>query len=77
MPIGAYDPWITNHCTPEQAVTMADAAGARLFVPVHHRSFLLSREPVHEPIARAMKMLDAERGRLGLKDIGETLVVQS
>ena len=77
MPIGAYDPWITNHCTPGQAVTMADVAGARLFVPVHHRSFLLSREPVHEPIARAMKMLDAERGRLGPKDIGETLVVQS
>ncbi len=37
MPIGAYNPWIANHCTPEQAVTMADAAGARLFVPVHHR----------------------------------------
>ena len=29
MPIGAYDPWIRNHCTPEQAVMMADAAGAR------------------------------------------------
>ena len=29
MPVGAYDPWIRNHCTPEQAVAMADAAGAR------------------------------------------------
>lgn len=75
MPIGAYDPWIANHCTPEQAVTMADAAGARLFVPVHHQSFALSREPVTEPIARTVKMLEAERGRLGLRDIGETLVV--
>lgn len=75
MPIGAYDPWITNHCTPEQAVTMADAAGARLFVPVHHRSFSLSREPVDEPIARAEQMLRSERGRLGLREIGETLVV--
>jgi hypothetical protein len=44
MPIGAYDPWIRNHCTPEQAVTMADAAGARLFVRV--QTFELSREPV-------------------------------
>jgi L-ascorbate metabolism protein UlaG (beta-lactamase superfamily) len=43
MPIGAYDPWIRNHCTPEQAIAMADAAGARLFVPVHHQSFQLSR----------------------------------
>src|SRR5262245_42883220 len=32
MPIGAYDPFIRNHCTPEQSVAMADAAGARLFV---------------------------------------------
>ena len=77
MPIGAYDPWITNHCTPEQAVTMADAAGARLFVPVHHRSFALSREPVNEPIERAERMLRAERGRLGLREIGQTLVVRS
>lgn len=75
MPIGAYDPWIANHCTPEQAVAMADAAAARLFVPVHHQSFALSREPVDEPIARTHRMLDAERGRLGLSAIGETLVV--
>ena len=52
MPIGAYDPWIHNHCTPEQGVAMAHAAGARLFVPVHHQSFASSREPYHEPIER-------------------------
>jgi L-ascorbate metabolism protein UlaG (beta-lactamase superfamily) len=75
MPIGAYDPWIRNHCTPEQAITMADAAGARLFVPVHHQSFSLGREPVDEPIARAERMLAAEQGRLGVREIGQTLVV--
>jgi L-ascorbate metabolism protein UlaG (beta-lactamase superfamily) len=64
MPIGAYDPFIANHCTPEQAVTMADAAGARLFVPVHHQTFRLSHEPFDEPIARADAALAAERGRL-------------
>ena len=62
MPIGAYNPWITNHCTPEQAVAMADAAGARLFVPVHHQSFSLSREPVREPIERAERMLRRRAG---------------
>ena len=77
MPIGAYNPWIGNHCTPEQAVAMADAAGARLFVPVHHQSFSLSREPVREPIERAERMLHAEQGRLGLREIGETLVVSA
>ena len=75
MPIGAYNPWITNHCTPEQAVTMADAAGARLFVPVHHQSFSLSREPVHEPIERTRQMLEAERDRLALSEIGQTIVL--
>src|SRR5438874_2046970 len=28
MSIGAYDPWIRSHATPEQAIAMADAAGA-------------------------------------------------
>jgi L-ascorbate metabolism protein UlaG (beta-lactamase superfamily) len=76
MPIGAYDPWIRNHCTPEQAVTMADAAGARLFVPVHHQSFQLSREPVHEPIERTQTALREERDRLAVREIGETVVIR-
>jgi L-ascorbate metabolism protein UlaG (beta-lactamase superfamily) len=75
MPIGAYDPWIRNHCTPEQAVTMADAAGARLFVPVHHQSFQLSREPFHEPIERAQAALAKEADRLAIREIGQTVVV--
>ena len=77
MPIGAYDPWIRNHCTPEQAVTMADAAGARLFVPVHHQSFQLSREPFLEPIERAEAALAKEAGRLVVRRIGETVTIRS
>lgn len=76
MPIGAYDPWIRNHCTPEQAVAMADAAGARLFVPVHHQSFQLSREPFREPIERAQNALRAEHDRLGLREIGQTVAIK-
>jgi L-ascorbate metabolism protein UlaG (beta-lactamase superfamily) len=76
MPIGAYDPWIRNHCTPEQAIRMADAAGARLFVPVHHQSFALSREPFHEPIERAEAALAHERDRLALRAIGETVFLR-
>jgi L-ascorbate metabolism protein UlaG (beta-lactamase superfamily) len=75
MPIGAYDPWIWNHCTPEQAVTMATAAGARLLVPVHHQSFELSREPFMEPIERVQEALLTERDRLALRQIGETVVI--
>ena len=77
MPIGAYDPWIWNHCTPEQAVTMADAAGARLFVPVHHQTFRLSRERAHEPIERAEAALAREADRLAVREIGDTAVIAS
>ena len=75
MPIGAYDPWIRNHCTPEEAIVMADAAGARLFVPVHHQSFQLSREPVYEPIERAQAALAHEDDRLALRELGETALL--
>ena len=72
MPIGAYDPYIHNHCTPEQSVAMADAAGARLFVPVHHKSFQLSREPFDQPIERTEAMLAAEADRLAVRNVGDT-----
>jgi L-ascorbate metabolism protein UlaG (beta-lactamase superfamily) len=75
MPIGAYDPWIWNHCTPEQAVAMADAAGARLFIPVHHQTFRLSRESHREPIERAEAALAAEQGRLAIREVGQTVVI--
>ena len=75
MPIGAYNPWIHNHCTPEQAVTMADAAGARLIVPVHHQSFRLSSEPFMEPIERIQEALSKESDRLAMTAIGQTIVV--
>ncbi|PYK18960.1 MAG: hypothetical protein DME56_11720, partial [Verrucomicrobia bacterium] len=44
MSISAYNPWIQSHCTPEQAVQMANAAGARFIMPVHHQTFRLSFE---------------------------------
>ena len=75
MPIGAYDPWVWNHCTPEQAVAMADGAGARLFVPVHHQTFELSREPLLEPIERVREALAKEAGRLTIWEPGQTAVI--
>lgn len=77
MPIGAYNPWINNHCTPEQAVSMANAAGARHVLPVHHQSFRLSREPVGEPIERIDAALRQEQGRIGWREIGETFAFRS
>jgi L-ascorbate metabolism protein UlaG (beta-lactamase superfamily) len=75
MPIGAYDPYIHNHCTPEQAVAMADAAGARLFAPIHHKTFRLSEEGFNEPIERAEAALATEPERLAVREIGDTIVL--
>jgi hypothetical protein len=56
---------------------MADAADARLIVPVHHQSFRLSNEPFMEPIERIQEALVKEHDRLGLRKIGETVVIRS
>ncbi|HEU5125280.1 MAG TPA: MBL fold metallo-hydrolase [Verrucomicrobiae bacterium] len=77
MPIGAYDPWIRNHCNPEQAVELANAAGARYLVPVHHQTFRLSHEPMNEPIERFAAALQNEPERIALRQIGETFVCPS
>lgn len=61
MPIGAYNPWIRYHCTPEQACQMGNDAGADRFVPVHHQTFQLSREPLLEPIERFHAAAGADR----------------
>ena len=75
MPIGAYDPWIRAHCSPEQAVAMADAAGARYFVPIHHETFKLSAEPMNEPATRLRAALADEPERLLAVSVGETFRV--
>jgi len=68
MPIGAYNPWIRAHCTPEQAVRMADDVGADFILPVHHRTFALSSEPVSEPMERLLSA--AGEDRVCLREIG-------
>jgi len=75
MPIGAYDPWIRAHCSPEQAVTMARAAGARCFVPIHHETFRLSSEAMDEPAARLQRALNGEPPELLAVSVGETFRV--
>jgi L-ascorbate metabolism protein UlaG (beta-lactamase superfamily) len=75
MSIGAYNPWIHSHCTPEQAVEMATAAGAQFIMPVHHQTFRLSFEPMREPIERFQAALSETPERIALREIGETFVL--
>jgi L-ascorbate metabolism protein UlaG (beta-lactamase superfamily) len=75
MPISAYNPWIQSHGTPEQAVEMANAAGAHFIVPVHHQTFRLSFEPLKEPIERFEAALSETPERIALREIGQTFVL--
>ncbi len=70
MPIGAYDPWIRFHCTPEQAWRMANDAGAEIVLPVHHQTFELSREPFREPIERLHHAAGSGTDRIAWAEIG-------
>ncbi len=71
MPIGAYQPRIHHHCTPEQAWQMGEDAGAEHFLPVHHRTFRLGREPVNEPIERFYEFAGNRSRRIVISNIGE------
>jgi len=71
MPVGAYDPWIHYHCTPEQAWHMAGDAGFEFFLPVHHQTFRLSREPYTEPIERVYAAAGRRTDRVAVSAIGQ------
>jgi L-ascorbate metabolism protein UlaG (beta-lactamase superfamily) len=77
LPIGAYDPWIANHASPEQAWAMFKALGAEYVLPVHHSTFRLSREPVDEPIRRFLAAAGNERWRVVASEIGATATIQA
>ena len=55
LPIGAYEPrwWLRDvHTDPEDAVRAYEDLGARAMAPMHWATFLLSAEPVLEPLTR-------------------------
>jgi L-ascorbate metabolism protein UlaG (beta-lactamase superfamily) len=73
MPIGAYDPWILAHCSPEEAVRMANDARAKYFLPMHFSTFAFGREGMHEPLERMEASV--EPARIGWRRVGETFVL--
>ncbi len=72
MPIGAYDPWIRNHCNPEQAVDMAGQLGAEAVLPIHWGTFIQSDEARYEPIRRFTAAMKNKNLTVALTAIGET-----
>jgi L-ascorbate metabolism protein UlaG (beta-lactamase superfamily) len=72
LPIGAYDPYINVHASPEHAWQMSREMGAEFILPIHHSTFRLSREPSGEPIQRMLNAAGRERRRVAVTEIGET-----
>ncbi len=77
MPIGAYNPWVRNHCNPEEALKMASEIGAKHFIPIHTKTFKQSNEPFNEAIEWMKKSSANYNIKIGLEEIGETFVLNS
>ena len=73
MPIGAYEGFLDNHCTPEQAVHMATMIEARTIAPMHCHTFKQSAEPFHEPMQRFLRAMNGRESTLAWNGIGQTL----
>lgn len=74
MPIGAYSPdsFQGAHCTPEQAWAMFMDSGGEWLVPIHWDTFVLSHEPVEEPMRRLLAAAGDQVDRIVIREHGET-----
>jgi L-ascorbate metabolism protein UlaG (beta-lactamase superfamily) len=73
MPVGAYKDYEHLHCTPEQALQMADEMEARWFVPMHCRTFVQSEEPLVEPLERLRAAHGHYRTAIAMMNIGRVV----
>ena len=69
--IGAYDPYVAAHATPEQAWAMAKLCAARRVASMHHATFRLSREPTDEPLRRLLAAAGAGASRVVIRRVGD------
>lgn len=68
--IGAYDPWVRVHATPEQVWRMHREAGGKFLLPMHHSTFRLSDEPAGDPLKRLLAAAGDEHWRIVGRDLG-------
>ena len=67
IPIGGYKDFARhhpNHVNPEEAVQLFEDVDGQLMVPMHWGTFVLNREPAHEPPTRLL----AEALRRGIEE---------
>lgn len=72
FPIGAYTPapFQRSHCTPEQAWSMFVDTQAQWMIPVHWNTFVLSQEPVEEPLQRLTQAAGVNAAKIVIHEPG-------
>lgn len=68
LPISGYQPapFREEHLSPLDAVYAFEDLGARILIPIAHGSFLMSYEPLDEPLAWLQELARASKQRLAL-----------
>jgi L-ascorbate metabolism protein UlaG (beta-lactamase superfamily) len=69
--IGAYEPWINAHASPEQVWDMFARMRAERLLPMHHSTFELGKEPLDEPLRRLRGAAGDEWSRVVVREVGE------
>jgi L-ascorbate metabolism protein UlaG (beta-lactamase superfamily) len=72
--IGAYDPWIAAHASPEQVWQMHTQSGAANLLPMHHSTFVLSDEPIEEPLQRLLRAAGSDVHRVVGTELGQAWI---
>jgi L-ascorbate metabolism protein UlaG (beta-lactamase superfamily) len=73
LPIGAYDcpSGRPVHMNPEEALDVFQMIGAQKMIPMHHDTFPISGEPLHEPMERLVRGADERDLRDSLRVLRE------
>ena len=70
--IGAYDPWIWNHETPEQAWQTFEESRARYLIPIHWDTYRLGKEPLGDAMRRLLAAAGPRATSVVIREIGAT-----
>lgn len=76
MGIGAYQPQYimsSSHLNPEEAYQAYQALGAKYFIPMHYGTYILSDEPLREPLEKIRALFNSQPQKLCELAIGEIL----
>ena len=68
--IGAYDPYVRVHATPEQAWAMAGHCRADHVLGMHHSTFRLGHERIDEPMERLLTAAGTGAARVVARVVG-------